>query len=138
MPRAALLLVLAGCAGTPARPDTSPASGHRLLVKLRGAGNVVGTVVSDPPGLSCELLANDGGTNEKQCEATLPAGRVTLTFSRGAAGGPASVAQFSVIRGDQREMCEGKMASTTCTLALDRELAVDVFPISAPPPPPPP
>ena len=145
MLRAALILA-AGCAkssappASPASPDPSApaASGHRLVIKLRGAGSVVGTVVSDPPGLTCELVANDGGRNERECEATLPAGRVTLTFSPGASGGPASAAQFSIVRGDQREMCEGKMASTTCTFELDRALHVDVFPISAPPPPPPP
>jgi hypothetical protein len=139
MSRAALaLLCFAGCAGTAGHADGPPAANsHRLVVNLRGAGSVVGTVVSDPPGLTCELAPNSGGTNETQCEASLPAGQVTLTFSPGPSGGPASVAQFSVVRGDQREMCEGKNASTTCTLALDRELHVDVFPISVPPPPPP-
>lgn len=125
---------LAAPTGERATASTTAASGaHRLRVTLRGAGSVVGRVVSSPAGLDCAVTSSKAGPNEKRCEASLPAGRVTLTFTP---DGAASTAQFSVVRASQRSMCEGKMGATTCAVQLDRDLEIDVFPISAPPPPP--
>jgi hypothetical protein len=109
---------------------------HRLVVKLRGTGSVTGRVVSKPPGIDCEIVSgasNTNGPNEKQCEAKLPAGSVTLTFFP---TGATFTGEFSFE--PKHEICASKAdgRNLTCSFSLDRELQVDVFPISGAPPKP--
>jgi hypothetical protein len=114
-------------------PSNMAGPGHRLVVRVRGAGSITGRVVSIPPGIDCEIATNEGGTNEKECETKLPAGAVKLTFTP---TGAAYVAQFSFA--PKHEICpsEARGGKPTCSFTLDRETHVDVFPISVPPPAP--
>jgi hypothetical protein len=140
MPPVAVAACLLGCAAKP-RPTAAPSGDagavakpgetHRLAVKLRGAGSVTGRVVSSPRGLDCEIVTNGGGSNEKPCEATLPAGPVTLQFTP---TGAAAIAEFS-FPGGPPDLC-ASTGGNTCALLLDRDRYVEVFPISVPPPQP--
>ncbi len=115
-----------------AADSSTSASLHRLTVKIRGAGSVVGGVRSEPAGIDCVLEVGAGGSAEQECTTDLPVGQaVTLTF---VPGGAAQTAQFSVTRAGTREVCGGNMAATTCQLQLDGPTSVEVFPISVPPP----
>jgi hypothetical protein len=104
---------------------------HRVTVKMNGGGAIRGAVRTEPGGIYCALAFED--ENGRECFADFAGGKLALSFEP---DGASSVAQFSVVRGDKREMCEGQMGAMKCTLDLDGDVRVEVFPISVPPPPP--
>ncbi len=130
-------------AAKPPRSAKSAKGLHRLTVHLRGTGSLTGHVVSTPPGVDCEIVTGQNDTNvfgENHCEAKLPAGPVTLTFT---STGAAYFAQFSLQPG--HHICPGagvaggdaaRGRKSTCSFTLDRAMQVDMSSISVPPFPP--
>jgi hypothetical protein len=127
-----LLVSFAACADPePAEPDDSV---HRLTVTIEGAGSVVGSVRSEPPGIDCVLDVGSGGRISKTCSAEFAAGtEVELTF---VPDGASQTAQFHLTRDASSENCAGEPAavSLTCNFVLDVDAAMRVFPLSVPPP----
>jgi hypothetical protein len=127
---ALLALFVAGCSTGAAPPPASPADAParaRLTVEVQGSGSVLGAVTSAPAGIS---------TCRATCTAELPRGQVTLSF---APEGASVAAQFYLVKGAaQPRNCGSSPAAASdhCTLDLDGDLTVRVYPVSAPPPPP--
>src|SRR5262245_54985056 len=86
---------------------------HELTVRIVGAGSIAGADRSEPSGLDCVLVANQGGTNEIECAQLFRAGAITLVFEP---DGAAVTAQFSVTGHGASEPCGDTLASDTCEL----------------------